>query len=230
MEFTSWDAGLRPCELEHHGIPGMKWGVRRFQNSDGSLTAAGEKRYGSGSITNRQGARSMTRHLNKLDKGYANVAARARADQYRTAKYSRKMNKARAKGNEAKAEKYQKKAMKAATKAAQAQKNKKAIENLQWRIMAKAARKGYTTNSSAVTRNASDAKTKVATILGGPVAGMVYSARMKGRNVTPVSGQKFKVKRWGDGSTNVVNYNNAANISREQAELERRRRLAAAMR
>lgn len=32
--------------LEHHGIKGMRWGQRRFQNDDGSLTALGRARYG----------------------------------------------------------------------------------------------------------------------------------------------------------------------------------------
>lgn len=33
-------------ELYHHGILGQKWGIRRYQNEDGSLTSEGRKRYG----------------------------------------------------------------------------------------------------------------------------------------------------------------------------------------
>lgn len=39
-------------ELYHFGVKGMRWGVRRYQNSDGSLTKAGQRRYESDAAAN----------------------------------------------------------------------------------------------------------------------------------------------------------------------------------
>lgn len=40
--------------LVHHGIEGMRWGRRRYQNEDGSLTEAGKKRYARDVAANHQ--------------------------------------------------------------------------------------------------------------------------------------------------------------------------------
>ena len=42
-------------ELYHHGIKGQKWGIRRFQNADGTLTTAGRARYYGSEATKKLG-------------------------------------------------------------------------------------------------------------------------------------------------------------------------------
>lgn len=49
-------------ELYHHGIKGMRWGVRRFQNEDGTLTAQGRQRY-KDYRSDQSTRRSLTRHV-----------------------------------------------------------------------------------------------------------------------------------------------------------------------
>jgi len=65
--------------LAHYGIEGMRWGVRRFQNEDGTLTELGKKRYG------EEGTRSAfgtQRDLNKLENEYR--TSKSRYEQYST--------------------------------------------------------------------------------------------------------------------------------------------------
>lgn len=49
---------MERSELKHWGIKGMKWGVRRYQNKDGSLTPAGKKRYSDGSTSSSSTSKS----------------------------------------------------------------------------------------------------------------------------------------------------------------------------
>lgn len=55
--------------LSHHGIIGQKWGVRRFQNPDGSLTSAGKVRYADGRVEQKK--RDKERSQERFDKAIA---------------------------------------------------------------------------------------------------------------------------------------------------------------
>lgn len=62
-------------ELMHYGVKGMRWGVRRYQNADGTLTSAGKKRY-SPSL----GAKHVNELANKLYNNAAKIEPRITND------------------------------------------------------------------------------------------------------------------------------------------------------
>lgn len=112
--------------LMHYGVKGQKWGVRRYQNEDGTLTEAGKARYGGQKEYHSTRFRNlMTGRANGILLGYGHGRnlgeARADAFEKRSKKRMRKVYKLEARGKTARAEKYRERAEKD-TRRAEAQK------------------------------------------------------------------------------------------------------------
>ena len=71
-------------ELYHFGIKGMRWGIRRYQNKDGTLTSAGKKRY-SEDKTNKK--------IKTAEKEYTGEKLKNAAESYRTKMIKKYMGK-----------------------------------------------------------------------------------------------------------------------------------------
>ena len=57
-----------PSYLIHYGIQGQKWGIRRYQNEDGTLTPQGIERYSKLIDKNDKGVRGANKKLKKFEK------------------------------------------------------------------------------------------------------------------------------------------------------------------
>lgn len=115
--------GFKKDDLEHYGLKGMKWGERRFQNKDGSLTPAGRQRY-------LVGQKQFNKQLRQdKQKAYAltdSMRITSRADRYARQDATKR------------AEKFQKKpTYKNAVKAAAAMNTESRLRNMQYDTMNK---------------------------------------------------------------------------------------------
>ena len=61
---------INPDELYHHGVKGQRWGVRRYQNADGTLTAAGKRHYNT--TNNELSVNDYKRYEKKVNTSAAN--------------------------------------------------------------------------------------------------------------------------------------------------------------
>lgn len=201
-------------DLYHHGIKGMKWGVRRYQNPDGTLTPAGRKRE----------AKQYTKSLNDLDKESVKYIAKYMKKDAKTRRYANKGAKYIKKHDANTTEKDIKRLEKISSKMEAADKSAKeelaAFRNndsATWKLIAEAAQKGYTVHSKEVTRNGEIGRTYIQGILGGTFGqitinsirnSLYYNGRYNYTNKRgmvvdqapwAIQGNKYKVKDTPDG-------------------------------
>lgn len=196
-----WQQTVNPNELYHHGILGMKWGVRRYQNPDGSLTSAGKRRYGADSIKKISSAKGLKRRMNDVDQAMAFNKRKYSEGHSQATGNERKAQAevAKRRTNQKKLRKYNNEVLKGATKMREAQsqikKGEKEID--MYKKMAK--KQGYTLKSKEVQRSVVRGKDVIAAV-AGTTASVAVSALLR----SPVTfyylpaskapGTKYKVK------------------------------------
>lgn len=190
--------------LAHHGIKGQKWGVRRYQNDDGTLTSAGRKRYAS----------NLTRLLNKADQQTAEAMTRKERAAYKKTRSEQKLKRhidsGKADPLSSKTKKLTEKVVKSRKEYSDAKKAVEHGESLMWKMIADANEKGYSVNSSHVIRMSSTGQ-KILTSMGalgtvpawalyssdkkkyGSDAGAGYVQGARYRVYDPAPGEKQKI-------------------------------------
>ena len=196
-------------ELYHHGVKGQRWGVRRYQNYDGTLTAKGKKR-------DLKTAGQYKRALNRIDQGLAEEGHYLRKSQEKVKRLDKKSEKAYQKyldsvttpngswkderyynelAGQIPHNKYSKKLDKINRQLGAAQEEVKqhqgyieAGQKLSNQILKEAKSKGYTVESKEVARIANTGHYYLhAYVLGAPISAA--------RNAEYVTGNHYKVSK-----------------------------------
>lgn len=151
--------------LEHFGVKGQKWGVRRYQNEDGTLTDAGRARY---ARAEEKGLHVLyKKRLNDLDKNRAEHLRDIDDREPERRAYERKASKAK---TDEKHDEWQRKADEIGSKTAKNIENIKKIDAEVNRIIKKAKDEGYDVKSKAIMRNTVRGASIATKILASAVA------------------------------------------------------------
>lgn len=176
-----------PDELYHFGVHGMKWGVRRYQNEDGTLTDEGRQHY----------AKEVSKKLNRNDRRIANAKAYKRQGRLEVSGYKSKYRRAVAKGRLDKAEKFKVRMDRANKNYRKQSRKQKRYEKENKKLVDKLIKENYDVKMSSVPRLSMTKTDKVMAIVIAAAdtvfpftAGM--GAMYMATKVTPGTGYKVK--------------------------------------
>lgn len=166
--------------LMHHGIKGQKWGVRRYQNPDGSLTEAGKKRYGTISDYSPKG---IEKHLNRQFNLHADAGYEMRRTYGKIDLYNNKIEELKKSNADGR---YDKKIAKLSSRVEKGEKKVNAIDKTQqelasyeWKAIAEGVKRNYTVAAISDLKTVKSGKQRVAALLAGGISGAAVGALTK---------------------------------------------------